>query len=107
MCNKQLQALQEAFERCHAEMKSQREELCAQRREIESFFCRAVPPRDLSMCDATSIGKQPTAVNPSPVEIAGPAAQAPPRNGNGSRVTWERKAFAKLFCVRRTWSFCS
>jgi hypothetical protein len=48
--NKQLQALQEAFECCHAEMKSQREELCAQRREIESFF-RAVPSRDFNMCD--------------------------------------------------------
>jgi predicted aspartyl protease len=35
--------------------------------------------------------------HPSPVEMAGPAAQAPPRNCNGSRVTWNAKRSRNCF----------
>jgi hypothetical protein len=97
MCNKQLQALQEAFERCRAEMKSQREELYVQRRKIESFFV-AQFRRVILVCvmrrRSESSLRQSTFLQ---LKSQGPAAEAPPRNGNGSRVTGNAKRSRNCF----------
>jgi predicted aspartyl protease len=48
LLNQQLKELQQSLERCHAELKSQREEMRAQRSDIETLAYRAAPPRDFN-----------------------------------------------------------
>jgi hypothetical protein len=61
LLNQQLKELQQSLERCHAELKSQREEMRAQRSDIETLAYRAAPPRDFNPYANTWGAGQPAA----------------------------------------------
>ena len=88
--SKQLVALQQAVERCHVELKSQREEMRAQRSEIESIRFRAGQPQSRDggfVGDNLSTGRQPETVRSSSV-AAGQNGQTVP---GSTRVRSDKK----------------